>query len=468
MGLHKRLPQTFSMFVVEKARQIMAFVSAVTDSIAAIATGNLTDAATKVEKALASGIPVAIGFLASLLGLGGITTKIKEIITNVRTAVDNAINAVFNSGPVQKVAGFIRGIVDKIKGGINKIKNFLFPQKQFAIGEESHTLSIQEEAGEPTVYMASDSPSSLIKRLNAAQSNKDISKENKELIPSAKAIAVEISGLAKKAKSEPQNQESIKSQIDAKYVELTPLVAKIFEGLMNYRSPEVGTHKSLLAKAKSEPPLPDKTTRQSHHVPAVELAETINLAIGDTLDQFPAAKDAGKLNSIKLSIANKIVGHGDGLSAILIHEKTHKINGGSGPKIHGSEIRGELEKQMISKGYKLSQLISTKNGKRIAVNPQSDNYKEFLNKIGVEVTGQQPPALSESQEVRISDEIKKAMADSATDALKIIYNRESDRTIEAVRIAVSASTVDGGPERNDKVNELHTVADGIWKTMLEI
>ncbi len=58
------------MFFINRGSQILALVNAVIDSIAEIVKGSLANAAAMVEDALAKAIPVAIGFLASLLGLG--------------------------------------------------------------------------------------------------------------------------------------------------------------------------------------------------------------------------------------------------------------------------------------------------------------------------------------------------------------------------------------------------------------
>ena len=75
----------------ERARQIADLISAITDSIGAIARGSVGAAAKKVEAALAKSIPVAIGFLASLLGLGDITATIKRFIDRIREPVEAAI-----------------------------------------------------------------------------------------------------------------------------------------------------------------------------------------------------------------------------------------------------------------------------------------------------------------------------------------------------------------------------------------
>lgn len=92
------------MFFVEHGRQIMDLVNAIIDSVVAIAAGNISSAAEKVEKALARAIPVAIGFLAALLGIGGIGKKVKSVIEAIRAPIDRAIDWVIGKA-VQLVKG---------------------------------------------------------------------------------------------------------------------------------------------------------------------------------------------------------------------------------------------------------------------------------------------------------------------------------------------------------------------------
>ena len=83
-------------FFIDRAEQVGELVNAILDSVGAIAGGALGEAAGKVENALAKGIPVAIGFLASLLGLGGISDKIKSIIHAIQEPIHNVISKVLN------------------------------------------------------------------------------------------------------------------------------------------------------------------------------------------------------------------------------------------------------------------------------------------------------------------------------------------------------------------------------------
>jgi len=96
------------MFVVERASQIMEFVEAVINSVHQIATGAIGSAISWIERALANMIPILIGFLASLIGLGGISAKIKEFILKVQTKVDLAIDKM-----IVKAVGWVRNLLGK-------------------------------------------------------------------------------------------------------------------------------------------------------------------------------------------------------------------------------------------------------------------------------------------------------------------------------------------------------------------
>lgn len=84
------------MFFINRGSQILALVNAVLDSIGAIAKGSIGVAAKFVENALAKAVPVAIGFLAGLLGLGDISESIKKVIDKAQAPVNKAIDWVIN------------------------------------------------------------------------------------------------------------------------------------------------------------------------------------------------------------------------------------------------------------------------------------------------------------------------------------------------------------------------------------
>ncbi|HEX8318596.1 eCIS core domain-containing protein [Longimicrobium sp.] len=99
------------MFFVNRGSQIMSLVNAVLDSMEAIANGAIGGMAAKVEAALAKAVPVAIGFLASLLGLGDLGDRIKAIIQKIQAPINSAIDWVIHQAVklVKAVGGLFGG-----------------------------------------------------------------------------------------------------------------------------------------------------------------------------------------------------------------------------------------------------------------------------------------------------------------------------------------------------------------------
>jgi hypothetical protein len=97
------------MFFINHGSQILALVNAIVDSMAAIARGSIDVAAKWIEDALAKTIPLAIGFLASLLGLGDISDTVKKIIDKAQAPINAAIDWVINQAVklVKAVGGFL-------------------------------------------------------------------------------------------------------------------------------------------------------------------------------------------------------------------------------------------------------------------------------------------------------------------------------------------------------------------------
>lgn len=84
------------MFFIERGSQIAALAQAVFTSIGNIAAGNIAGAATYVEQAMARSLPVMISFLARLIGLGGISEQIKNVIKRIQAPIENAMNKLAN------------------------------------------------------------------------------------------------------------------------------------------------------------------------------------------------------------------------------------------------------------------------------------------------------------------------------------------------------------------------------------
>ena len=99
------------MFFVNNAAQISSLVNAVLDSVESIARGGVGRAAAMVEKALGSAVPVVLGFLAGLLGLGDIPNKIRGILAKIQEPIGKVVDSVV--GTMAKVG---KNLLGKLKG----------------------------------------------------------------------------------------------------------------------------------------------------------------------------------------------------------------------------------------------------------------------------------------------------------------------------------------------------------------
>jgi hypothetical protein len=111
------------MFFVERGSQIMEFVNSILDSIGSIASGAVGGAVSYIEQTLAKALPVAISFLASLLGLDGIGEKVRGIIAKVQAPINRVID------------GIIGGVVKTAKKLISKLRPKKKDQEQGNTGD---------------------------------------------------------------------------------------------------------------------------------------------------------------------------------------------------------------------------------------------------------------------------------------------------------------------------------------------
>lgn len=111
-------------FIIEKGKQIIEFVNSILDSIAEIVAGNIAPAAKRVEESLAKALPIAIGFLASLLGLGDLPQKVQAIIDKVRKPINAAIDWVLDKAIAFAKKLGVDKLVKKVKQGATAAKDW--------------------------------------------------------------------------------------------------------------------------------------------------------------------------------------------------------------------------------------------------------------------------------------------------------------------------------------------------------
>lgn len=100
------------MWFWNNASRISELVTTIAGSAKAIAQGSIGAASKAVEGVLVKMLPLAIGFLASLLGLGGISKKIRSVMKTVQRPITKVINKV-----VDKAVGLGKKFVRRPLGG---------------------------------------------------------------------------------------------------------------------------------------------------------------------------------------------------------------------------------------------------------------------------------------------------------------------------------------------------------------
>jgi len=143
-------------FFIEKTKQIVALANAVLDSVTEIAAGNLARAANFVEQSMAKTIPLMLGFLADLIGLGGIGEQIRKIIEGIQAKVDGAIKKILEM--LGKKAMEIYGNGKEVLANAIQWWKKRSPMK---VGGEDHELFLDGDEEHPAVMVASSAPTTL-------------------------------------------------------------------------------------------------------------------------------------------------------------------------------------------------------------------------------------------------------------------------------------------------------------------
>lgn len=84
----------FVMFLIERKDQIVSFVTAIFDTVGPLARGQIKKAGNAVEGAMGKGVPVILGLLANLAGLGGIGKSVSKVIKTIQKPVDKVVDPV--------------------------------------------------------------------------------------------------------------------------------------------------------------------------------------------------------------------------------------------------------------------------------------------------------------------------------------------------------------------------------------
>ncbi|WP_239009164.1 hypothetical protein [Streptomyces sp. CFMR 7] len=177
-------------FIVTQGAQIADFVNAVLDAVIAIANGAQAGVPKLIEAALATSVPLLIGFLAALLGIGGLANKVKSVFQSVSRpvtrAIDKLVDFIAKKGKAlwikrkNKGEGRERGRKEADKSKEEASAAYPPPKKQFESRDrESHKVQFDEhKAGAGLVVHST--PQGLDKYLDAWKTELDETGESEE------------------------------------------------------------------------------------------------------------------------------------------------------------------------------------------------------------------------------------------------------------------------------------------------
>lgn len=234
-------------FFIERGRQIIVLVEAFIEGVAAVASGSVARVAQAIESALARAIPVVIGFLAALLGIGGLASKVQKIITKIRKRIDKAIDKL-----ILKAQKWFRKMGSKIKGVAAKFVKWWKAKKVFRGNDgKSHRLYFTGEEASARLMVASN-PTAFTDFINSVDVGTDTTKRN------AKTQALVIAGQIDSKKREPvaganeteksANSKKKQDEIEALLSQLSVFAKELFgtaegdlpETEVDYQSGDMG------------------------------------------------------------------------------------------------------------------------------------------------------------------------------------------------------------------------------------
>ena len=180
------------VFFIQKAKQIAKMIADFLGSIGDIAAGNIGAAAGAMERGLARGLSLVIGFLAALLRLSGITAKIRDAIQKIRDKVDAVLAKV-----AKWIADKARKLFGAVKSGVKAVAEWWKQKKPFQTkAGAKHEISFAGDEKKVVPMVASGNGQPVDEKLNEFQRQSGKSSATEEqrkavpLIEATRAAAV--------------------------------------------------------------------------------------------------------------------------------------------------------------------------------------------------------------------------------------------------------------------------------------
>lgn len=125
-------------FFLSKLTEIGAVIGSFINSISAIAAGTIEPAAKRVEQTMANILPLVIGFLAKLVGLGGVPGKLVGIVKKLRAPIDKGLD---------KIVGWLGSMLKKLGGAVAQAGLPADPNERLRLGMQTAMGVVNKFAG---------------------------------------------------------------------------------------------------------------------------------------------------------------------------------------------------------------------------------------------------------------------------------------------------------------------------------
>lgn len=382
-------------FLRDNMGRIQSMITAIVTTIDEIAHGNKEPSAHKVDDALGRLIPIAISLLANLLGLGGITGRVREVIENIRETVRNAIKQL-----IRRVRGLFSGggntAADPAQPGEDGAEDGDTITEQVHLGSETHTLRIGLATGQVTMASV-EGP--LTDKFRAAREKLEEYDGTQEEAEAAAALTrmeallnqmltvLRAGGEVDRARLRELSRLT-KQALDGYGDQFH--VTDIVDGLPRFGPVKVEAHPAGRSSSRQ----PDGSSRESHHVPSKEVAQALAREMADAATALsrrgtPAARAAAT------QLRDRVRGitgnpEGDGLSAISLHRVTHQNAGGVA--VHSAAMREELEAEIARIDEETGRetlAIRNRVGRETATNPSGDTIDAWVGEVADQLDRQQ-------------------------------------------------------------------------------
>ena len=203
---------------IKYLRKMLEIVNSFVEGTLQIAQGATKKAANFLEGALASGIPIVIGFLANQVGLN-LSERLKEAVELVREKVDKGLTWV-----IDKVVVIIEKIVSFGKAVAGKVLSWLGLKKEFTMENgDKHTLSLAQSGSKGQLIIES-TPMPLLTFINQFAAQPGLAPNKVQAANDARTFAqTDVAPLLEQINAVPEGTDTtaLETQLLSKMVELT-------------------------------------------------------------------------------------------------------------------------------------------------------------------------------------------------------------------------------------------------------